>query len=135
MTKDQLIAELVKALEEAVIVLEPFSDWYIGAPKKPTDKQCGAAYDLREKLTGILSGANATQSDEWQPIETAPKDGTPIIIATCGKHGWYIDCAENWFEENGSDVWLAREDSKVVSDKPTHWRPLPSAPVKQEDTK
>lgn len=72
----------------------------------------------------------------WQPIETAPKDGTPVIIAECtelsnGSTNWYIDTAVNYFETDirSKDVWFEREGSEIVCDEPTHWQPLPTPPL------
>ena len=69
---------------------------------------------------------------EWQPIETAPKDGTPVLVAQPrDKHGWWIDVAENFYEVDehldATDKWLGRE-SHSVSCRPTHWMPLPEPP-------
>lgn len=54
---------------------------------------------------------------EWQPIETAPRDGT-IILSFDTSAGIPIDLA-HWL--NGT--W--RDDGG----EPTHWMPLPSPPV------
>lgn len=65
---------------------------------------------------------------DWQPIETAPKDGTRVLL--CDADG-YIACASwdsywQWIER-GSDyateVWGAGEL------KPTYWQPLPAPPT------
>lgn len=58
----------------------------------------------------------------WQPIETAPKDGTRI---------WLAD-AKNivtgfWSPPFGA--WRCDWGVGTAGDKPTHWRPLPEAPV------
>jgi hypothetical protein len=62
----------------------------------------------------------------WQPIETAPKDGTSIIAAQagtaadCGVIAWdtdfgrWMDLMDDYDEPN----WL-----------PTHWMPLPPPPA------
>lgn len=62
---------------------------------------------------------------EWQPIETAPKDGTEIIIyctdtkpcmgAFVADMGW---CAPARFPGSWIDL----------PDHPTHWMPLPPPP-------
>lgn len=55
----------------------------------------------------------------WQPIETAPKDGTYVL---CGAPG---STATVYFW-NGA-AW---DDGDFFSNEtwPTHWMPLPSAP-------
>lgn len=61
---------------------------------------------------------------EWQPIETAPKDGeTPVLTwypkAYQGKGGHYVML---W--QDGK--WWAIPGAFEL--KPTHWMPLPSPP-------
>lgn len=66
---------------------------------------------------------------DWQPIETAPKDGTPILV-------WIDDhVAEvEWDEDGWIGVW---EDisSSSGDDYPTHWMPLPEPPKVEEPAK
>lgn len=62
---------------------------------------------------------------EWQPIETAPKDGTAILVYA----GQFCYCVE-WVEEFD---WWAVEDNKLGpfrlrGQAPTHWMPLPPPP-------
>lgn len=57
---------------------------------------------------------------KWQPIETAPRDGT-IFIA------WFGEYAESgYFWEGGSFVWQHDGDSPMTG--PTHWMPMPPPP-------
>jgi len=75
---------------------------------------------------------------EWQPIETAPKDGTHII-------GWFgksrTPYAESiywaaWIEKAkdlGSWAWIQDGDSPQVG--PTHWMPRPEPPKEVAMTK
>lgn len=57
---------------------------------------------------------------KWQPIETAPKDGTSIL--------GYWDKGEVygvvWFEDG---QWCEYDPECVVRE-PSHWQPLPKAP-------
>lgn len=77
---------------------------------------------------------------EWKPIETAPRDGTPIL-ATDGKLRCIVRAANAW-------VWAASKSGsgQMVFDRPphegnavsggdeiglgelTHWMPLPEPP-------
>lgn len=64
---------------------------------------------------------------DWKPIQTAPKDRTPVLIY--GK-----DCIDSpftiticWFTE--SKTWLTDYDNDLY--EATHWMPLPPAPKKE----
>lgn len=70
----------------------------------------------------------------WQPIETAPKDGTKIIVLTV--HGeieiseWYVVTTAE-YEPAGDGLF--RKVETVFSqgwngNHPTHWMPLPAPP-------
>lgn len=71
----------------------------------------------------------------WQPIETAPKDGTLIDLWVDGTRlpdcRWYAECAEweqepHWaqkYAETGPDCGFP------VSGAPTHWMPQPEPPT------
>ena len=60
----------------------------------------------------------------WQPIETAPKDGTEIILLL-GGHA----VSGRWLENEPGYVgagWLTLEsrESFYMPHVPTHWQPL-----------
>lgn len=62
----------------------------------------------------------------WQPIETAPKDGTGILLYRRyeGKFLHLVDVGE-WQKENeGGPRWAWRYSTW----EPTHWMPLPDPP-------
>lgn len=59
---------------------------------------------------------------EWQPIETAPKDGRDALIAYSDGYiaiGWWSDENQQWCWQN---LYLS-----VMN--PTHWMPLPEPPT------
>lgn len=64
---------------------------------------------------------------EWQLIETAPKDGTIVLLARRGIKG----CVFTARYHNGlwMDDWLGVDYSNTVY--PTHWQPLPAPPEKE----
>lgn len=82
----------------------------------------------------------------WKTIESAPKDGTAVLVmldvwpgtATgradeCNGHNTYV--AAWWAGENGGrGAWIcymdAIEDPRCPVE-PTHWMPLPPPPIAQ----
>lgn len=75
-------------------------------------------------LRAALAEAPAVKVD-WQSIETAPKDGTAVLVSA----GPFIHRVE-WDEEF---EWWAVDDNKLGpfrlrGSAPTHWMPLPAAP-------
>lgn len=70
----------------------------------------------------------------WQPIETAPKDDTRILLAdheyvAIGRWRLAIQADEGWQEREAWMTWDC-EDALFSGrfDNPTHWAPLPSPP-------
>jgi hypothetical protein len=58
--------------------------------------------------------------DGWQPIATAPRDGTPIIGHWCG---YKRPCVMWWnFADEAFESWTDRNED------PSHWLPLPPKP-------
>ena len=72
--------------------------------------------------------------NDWQPIETAPKDGAPIVACWPGE-GWRVHplAVVHWDERMGEWVigyscganYMATLEGAV----PTHWTPLPELPA------
>lgn len=61
-------------------------------------------------------------TDQWQPIETAPKDKSDVLLydgdeITIGYHSTF-------------GGWMDKTDPEDRWDfRPTHWMPLPSLPT------
>jgi hypothetical protein len=80
---------------------------------------------------------------EWQPIETAPRDGTAVLVMRdiwpgtksgraekCYGHNTYV--AEWWQDEGDGGEWVCymdRIEEPVCPIEPTHWMPLPAPPI------
>lgn len=75
---------------------------------------------------------------EWQPIETAPKDGTDVIVmymhceTQCVFNAFYASEEHHW--EKRDVGWWSYEHSEVSRIRldgfmtPTYWMPLPPVP-------
>lgn len=68
---------------------------------------------------------------EWQPIETAPKDGTTILAFYPSLTGYTArqDVAPIHWSEWGNGVWENATSGGKPSSLPTHWMPLPEPPT------
>ena len=79
----------------------------------------------------------------WQPIETAPRDATAILVMRdiwpgaksgrakeCNGRNTYV--AAWWPDERGGQgAWICYMDAALDPEcpvEPTHWMPLPDAP-------
>lgn len=60
--------------------------------------------------------------NEWQPIESAPKDGTRILLYRARALGGPNVQIGRWHEKRGFD-------SGRFIEKATHWMYLPGAPA------
>lgn len=74
---------------------------------------------------------------DWKPIETAPKDGTKILVFTI--HGdvelsdWYSYQSERYEPEGDLFRRVSTAEGAWNSNTPTHWAPLPAAPADAEE--
>ncbi len=96
-----------------------------------------ADYDKLTKL--VRECRDALALDPWQPIETAPKDGSKILLygveqfVNMPEPLWKLSnmLCGHWFD-NGW-VFCHLDDNSIVfwSNIPTHWQPLPNPPEKK----
>ena len=67
--------------------------------------------------------------DLWQPIETAPKDGTDVLLFSSQEKKWPIRrgyWSNNEYSKKPRPYWSTRQITGY-SDRmfiPTHWQPL-----------
>jgi len=74
---------------------------------------------------------------EWQPIESAPKDGTEILLYRPSDCDWARVVVGLWEDDryavkpkpywrHGKQHFTGIREARVY--QPTHWMPLPGAP-------
>lgn len=83
---------------------------------------------LEEALTAGRAALEGAERAAWQPIETAPHDGTSFMA------GWFDGpsnpgCNMRPIKRYMGAWWESNEDYKVRT--PTHWMPLPTPPKEQ----
>lgn len=82
-----------------------------------------------EALAALIAKVR-TEAGRWQPIETAPKDGTHVLLANkagASEGGWLsdIDHGADWEGQIGMAGWWRADGTDWPC---THWQPLPAAP-------
>jgi hypothetical protein len=104
---------------------------------QPTFRHSGdykAGRDLLNRAADALARSSEQAAQGWQPIETAPKDGTPVDLFSQYGRRW---CNYRWDKQIRRGMWSdAAYAHRVWHDRPcmyeasvTHWMPIPSAPV------
>jgi hypothetical protein len=73
-----------------------------------------------ERLRAAADGARVGAG--WQPIETAPKDGTPVLIAWSGTR---FEAAKAHYEYGKWGGLSPTFGFDPFDRAPTHWMPLP----------
>lgn len=91
---------------------------------------------IRALMEAVEEKVGNPNLNGWQPIETAPKDGTGIIVIDMsaekpepGYANWIFDCwsaVDGEFEGAEGDEALFHA---MVWVSPTHWTPLPQPPA------
>ena len=68
----------------------------------------------------------------WKPIETAPKDGTTILLCKvgCTPSTGVFDERLGWIDFEAEDPSLRAEWIETGTEwDPTHWMPIPPPPA------
>lgn len=69
----------------------------------------------------------------WQPIDTAPKDGTEILVYGPASWRWKTYAPGRhvaWFAGN---AWQGRDADNDAGLHPTHWQALPEPPTTDKE--
>ena len=136
----------ITAYERVLALLPSLPDGWVAVPLEPTEAMMSAGWCDRSDYRRMLSARPTPPTAEgigntdtppteppsgWQPIETAPRDGTPVLL-TCGERALEPDGDTHcdigrW----GKDFW--GEPSWVMNaggDWPnaTYWQPTPAPP-------
>ena len=84
-------------------------------------------------ITEKLAKFAALQQPQWQPLETAPKNGEYILMYRKG----LVNSARWKGDMWGGDGWCYEFAENLANgftdNMPTHWMPLPSPPTNTED--
>lgn len=117
---------LCDSLEAVACGFEKPNPWLL-------DRAATRITELSEDLKQACHDRDRYQADVermgWQPIETAPKDGTAVLLYAAVPPRMAVPIVMPGFFDEMDDVWcstLDTVDSPFVD--PTHWQPLPPPP-------
>jgi hypothetical protein len=84
---------------------------------------------------GYGYGLEALGAAKWQPIETAPKDGTPLILFARYIHATASIIVVGHFLQTEC-MWINTSfgNAAVQQIVPLHWMPLPAAPTAKDQS-
>ena len=114
--------------------MQKFEAWAIGIGHDPREmvRHSDGGYERPSVHWQWQAWQAATRAavPAWQPIETAPKDGTNVLLLNragnmaCGMWMESRGLGTGWFLRGGSgpDLFFNYHHG------PTHWMPLPEAP-------
>lgn len=134
---DEVVEAAARAFDAAVAARQGdhnpwviYETWFASATED--DERAEALTklaDLRaERMEGMRAALEAAlpllEGDGWRPIESAPRDGTHIMVP--GQFsGMEIDEAQ-WDEDTNPEGWWSVKLDLPL--EPTHWQPLPAPP-------
>lgn len=123
---------------------------FVWVPREPTEEMIAAgdfvlfeasqsdgtfSIDATDTYRAMLSAAPQAPETGWQGIETAPLDGSHVLLI-CGT-AYKPEARFGWFRADG---WVAlmppsqKLSGEVTKWFPTHWMPLPVPPPISEPT-
>ncbi|HBD33151.1 MULTISPECIES: hypothetical protein [unclassified Cupriavidus] len=100
-------------------------------------------YALIARIRALESASQPGSGEAWQPIETAPKDGTEILLCrdervTSGAWGEWEETTSEYHSTTGEYLgksvqdcgasWWSWDGGFTQEAPPTHWMPMPAAP-------
>lgn len=86
----------------------------------PCADECGNAVPVGGDR--LCSACRCEVACEWRPIQTAPKDGSKVVLLRAGHRiadGYWLQAA---YTGNGAWIW------PYVHSEPRYWMPLPKEP-------
>jgi len=88
----------------------------------------------------IIADKTLVATKMWQPIDTAPKDGTHILAFRVPVGVSFTNLTNpptvvHWFDDQDEPGFYTsvNERAPEYPFNPTHWMPLPAPPIPQQD--
>ena len=84
---------------------------------------------LDTPMEGDTKYIRADLTPQWQPIETAPKDGVEILGFDSKNKTYHVTIYDGYSWHNPDNHYY----SEALGFYPTHWMPLPTPPKGHDD--
>lgn len=106
------------------------SDWVVDLrvriDQTPRWREIELSHAEARELADLIAAHEAM--NEWQPIETAPKDGSDLLLFVRTRHGRRETAVLPGFWMGPFWVTFNHDGAISNSADPTHWMPLPEPP-------
>lgn len=129
--RDELAQIVYAAMKRADEMPGSPTEWVPGGMTDMQEVALCAADDILSTFSMHLTLPASEGAGGWMPIETAPKDGTWVLLRSVGPDS---GCVVASWDSDWCDGWWVCDDGKCAIDlplrgpDPTHWQPLPQAP-------
>lgn len=81
---------------------------------------------LLKEARAVIIGRDNVLAGKWQPIETAPRDGTEVLVCNAGPN-FAASIRTCWYVVDQYDGEFWQDDADSEPD-PTHWQPMLPVP-------
>jgi hypothetical protein len=65
---------------------------------------------------------------EWRPIDSAPMDGSFVLVYARDDQCYEPGDQTQWVAQFGDGRWWYEDNEYAVDPQPTHWQPLQEPP-------
>lgn len=121
---DKRFSIVTAALQSQPEAPEPVKNYIYGTG-------VGLVHGSKEAITFLSNQHALVAIPQWQPIETAPRDGTEILIAFgCGDGDVPPPLVCAWDDKVSG--WLLVGLEVEITTAASHWMPLPAPPEMKE---
>ena len=124
--RDALIDAIAQGLHGTWHCTRVWEAWHVGTMSQddfePVDES-ETPTEIADAVLALLAAPPTAQAEGWMPIETAPKDGSRILLHPA------VEVADDWSKGH----WNSEHQCWIVGGSPsgvvhTAWHPLPPAP-------
>lgn len=91
------------------------------------NKENIVSVNVKDFLNLLADFEELLKAQAWQPIETAPRDGTVVLVGfSCPKP--YVCISKYLPLDEDQEIGGLWDCEPFTGDEPTHWVPLPQPP-------